>query len=447
MEKLQPSMQRAYERNVLADEKKDVKTDEERVLLAFSKRLYEHSESLSLCDYWFFGYEIPRISKEFDLLRFGKDCVINVELKRMADEEKIVKQLIQNRSYLSVLHLPVHSFTYVADEDQLWCYEDGELSESSFEDLALLIAGQKRMHVENPDELFAPAAYLISVLNEPERFLARTYFLTAQQEAFRKEINESLPNGKFLIRGEFGTGKTLLLYDLLRTVTEEKKYSVSLIHCGTLCRGHEVLKEAGLEIFDQSILNDESFHRDVLLLDEAHRLSDEQYEKLLESDSAIVMAEDKNFNPREDHEVTVLSLTHKIRVNRETAGFVSALFYLPSAERGVFCPSAQLIGLDREEELQETVYYLKSKGYKFLSAIHPDAVHPDDVLGQEFDRVAVLADDRFYYDHNGRLSSKRNEKDTEELYDSMTRVRHEIALIVYQNPQLLNAMASVFAST
>ena len=52
----------------------------------------------------FYSFQIPRLGKEFDLLEVKEKQIINIELKSGAvSEEAIRRQLIQNRSYLSVL--------------------------------------------------------------------------------------------------------------------------------------------------------------------------------------------------------------------------------------------------------------------------------------------------------------------------------------------------------
>ena len=38
---------------------------------------------------FYVGYTIPQIGKEFDLLRFGEDYLVNIEIKNSSTEEKI----------------------------------------------------------------------------------------------------------------------------------------------------------------------------------------------------------------------------------------------------------------------------------------------------------------------------------------------------------------------
>jgi len=56
--------------------------------------------------YFYIGYRVPKISREFDLLIFSQQYdVINIELKSNINyaKEKIKKQLINNKYYLSTI--------------------------------------------------------------------------------------------------------------------------------------------------------------------------------------------------------------------------------------------------------------------------------------------------------------------------------------------------------
>lgn len=71
-------------------------------------------------DNFYLNYSIPQIGKEFDLLRFGTQSVVDIEIKRSASIEKITKQLVRNEYYLSFLpHKSKRLFTYVCDTGQL----------------------------------------------------------------------------------------------------------------------------------------------------------------------------------------------------------------------------------------------------------------------------------------------------------------------------------------
>lgn len=53
-----------------------------------------------------FGFEIPRIGKEFDLLRLGKNYNINIEIKNSSSSDKKRKQIETGAYYLKSLETP-----------------------------------------------------------------------------------------------------------------------------------------------------------------------------------------------------------------------------------------------------------------------------------------------------------------------------------------------------
>lgn len=72
------------------------------------------------------GYKIPQIDKEFDLLRFGENYILNVEIKSILKEDDAKEQLIKNRYYLASLRKKIKSFTYVAEHNSFYQLDDDE---------------------------------------------------------------------------------------------------------------------------------------------------------------------------------------------------------------------------------------------------------------------------------------------------------------------------------
>ncbi len=95
---------------------------------------------ISYFDGFWFSYTIEHIGKEFDLLKLSenRDCVLNIELKSGAiEEDRIRKQLEQNRYYLSHVGRTILSYTYVLEEDTFYCLNDhGYLKKCTEEELA-----------------------------------------------------------------------------------------------------------------------------------------------------------------------------------------------------------------------------------------------------------------------------------------------------------------------
>ena len=85
----------------------------------------------------------------------------------------------------------------------------------------------------NIEELFRAELYLISPLREPERFLQKEYFLTAQQRDIERQILKGIRakhSDYYWFSGLPGTGKTLLLYDIAMKLSGKQR--VCMIHCG-----------------------------------------------------------------------------------------------------------------------------------------------------------------------------------------------------------------------
>ena len=89
---------------------------------------------------WFYAFSIPQIGKEFDLLKISaENVIINIELKSQeVTFEKIEKQLIQNRYYLSHIASEIFSFTYMKCNDgiaRVYKYENNSLKQTSIDEL------------------------------------------------------------------------------------------------------------------------------------------------------------------------------------------------------------------------------------------------------------------------------------------------------------------------
>ena len=117
----------------------EIKDAEVNDLKSLIKILNDRDGIKSIFNQFYVGYKIPQIAKEFDLLRFGIDSVINVELKNSSTEEKILKQLKQNRYYLSFLNKKIYNYTFVENTKKLYLLNDELLKEVNFLDLAKLL--------------------------------------------------------------------------------------------------------------------------------------------------------------------------------------------------------------------------------------------------------------------------------------------------------------------
>ena len=128
---------------------------------------------------FYVGYQIPQIGKEFDLLRFGKNCIINIDLKKTSTKAIIQKQLKRNKYYLGFIGNVTHNFCFQSHTKELFYLSDNdELESADYLCLVKLLEDQKINNISNIDNLFNPSDYLVYPFNSTEKFIKDEYFLT-----------------------------------------------------------------------------------------------------------------------------------------------------------------------------------------------------------------------------------------------------------------------------
>ena len=460
-----------------------------RYLCGFpSSRKYRHDEVLAVyellkdtslttagADGFLYGYTIPQLSKEFDLLKITSNYVINIELKGQdPGETQRKKQLSQNAHYLKMLGKKLRLFSYVSSRHKLYELVDGKMIDVDFSILqaACVFSGD----APDLDKIFEPKNILVSPLNEPTRFLRGEYLLTDRQEEIKCELFKKMGTAKsffFGITGAPGTGKTLLLYDIAVTLAR-KGSNILVIHTGKLCDGHTTLSLScpNLEIIPVKYLRYREIKRvDYVLIDEAQRLwpsALDKIEKWFEKANTLCIFSydpEQRLSHTEYHMKTAekicymcgensVKLKGRIRTNKELAGFIEALFDLKKRKKGNY-ENVKIYFESNKKEAVSFAKSLKKSGYQYI-AITPsyfkndldfqsDSVNSHRVIGQEFDKVCMILGDYFCY-YNGKLSAVSHPNPdymtVKLLYQGLTRARTGIALVI-TNPDLLGEILSI----
>lgn len=458
----------------------DLKDAEINDLAALVKSLIDNGCSAAELDHFFLGYKIPQIGKEFDLLRFGENYHLNFELKSTSTEPKILKQLKRNRYYLKFLGQPVHHFTFQTDTKTLYRLKDDDTLEAVEAGVLVgLLQNQEIRNLYNADGLFNPSDYLVSPFNSTDMFLNGEYFLTNQQEELQnqilKSINTSTTATFISLTGGAGTGKTLLAFDVVKSVIGEGK-KVLIIHCGQLNDGHQKLIESGWEIipirgFKTKKLTD----FDLVLVDEAQRLNQDQVDRIKkevnENGSNCLFSYDR-LQTLASHEErcdaggqinticagNIYSLSEKIRTNREIANFLKALFdnqrnFGPANSENIqirYFDNAMdvrnfLVSLNDEdwEVLRFTPSQYKNEFHESYSDAGSKTSH--QIIGQEFEGVAVVIDKHFTYNNDGKLIYRGGVyySAPKMLFQNITRARKRLLIVVQQNEELLERCMAI----
>ena len=451
-----------------------IKSWEVESVRMLADRLYGILGNISLLNFYY-SFQIPKLGKEFDLLCVSDNKVINIELKsRDVSDEKIKKQLEQNRQYLSLLGKNIRSYTYISDQDRLVRYTNsGRLVESDMEQLAMDMQNQDDFYEDHLEKLFVEEKYLVSPLTDPDKFLRREYFLTSQQRDIKKKILGNIGINPKCIQGFTGlpgTGKTLLLYDIAMEMSDKDK--VCVLHYGSYPEEMVMLNSRLKRIdFYQCNGNDTEYIQCInqykaVFIDEGHRISKDVLQQVVEitseamipviisydNESGIATSERRFSNVDSIEalpEYVKYTLTNRIRMNAELSSFIGIIMKLELKHRRKEYPSVSVSYANNANEATAFVKDYKHRGYIYIrkanedidSENHEDEIDSTIATCKEFDKVVMVIDDSYSYDNEGNLissSCESNESSVRMLFHGLSRAKSQIALVVVNNASVFD---------
>ena len=409
---------------------------------------------------FFYSFQIPRLGKEFDLLQIKEDQIVNIELKSgVVSDEAICRQLLQNRYYLSVLGRTIHSYTYISSQNRLVRLTNHDhIAEADWDELCRALKRESPDYDGNIEELFRAELYLISPLREPERFLQKEYFLTAQQRDIKRQILKKIreeQTGYFSFSGLPGTGKTLLLYDIAMKLSNRQQ--VCIIHCGEAGKKWEILHKrlqridflTDNQLETQFSLDD--YH--AILVDEAHLLSVEKLNVLLDmsENRPIIFSSDSEemISPKEMDQSTMkrmedlpdlqtFRLTNRIRTNAELSSFIQNMMHLPVRKNQNGYPHVSVVYANDEKEADTLVQDYVRQGYQYFQQMEGAELGVTAVRDTE--KMVVMLDERYYYDEDQYLRSRNpmqnGQSEVRRLFHLLNQAKENLAFVVKENETL-----------
>lgn len=394
---------------------------------------------------FFYSFQILRLGKEFDLLQVKENQIVNIELKSGAvSEDAIRRQLIQNRYYLAILGRPVRSYTYISSQNRLVRLTNHDhIVEAEWEQLCAELQEKSADFSGDLEDLFQAEWYLISPLTQPERFLKKEYFLTAQQKDIERQILKSIRikrGGYYHFSGLPGTGKTLLLYDIAMKLSGRQM--VCIIHCGASGqewkRLHERLRRI-VWVSDSQITAEMRLDEyGTVLVDEAHLLDKETLENIVEAAGKrpVIFTSDceDQLSPEEVDqsvklgiaklpEIQTFRLTNRIRTNEEISSFVQNMMHIPDYKSGRRFPHVTVFYANDDQEAANLIQDAKKQGYQHLLE--------SEVAEKAYDSVAIILDGNYFYDSKKYLRSKK--RTVRNLFHQLNSAKEKLMLIVKDN--------------
>lgn len=445
----------------------------------------EMHPKMKILDRYYIGYKIPQIGKEFDLLRIGTNCIVNIELKLESTNEKILKQLIRNQYYLSFLDKEVYCFTFVHNENKLYQLINNDrtqLVEADYSQLCDILNEMELIEITDIDALFNPNNYLVSPFNFTEKFITSEYFLTHQQEEIKKDILvwiDQKTKNFISLTGAAGTGKTLLIYDIAKELSHQDN-QVLIIHCGNLNHGQILLNtDYKWNIRPVKYGYNNNFNDyDLIIVDEVQRIYPYQLKAIIDRIKAVnkkcIFSFDRKqclspdeFNWNNIDVISSISdkiytLTTKIRTNKEIADFIKRLFDKSIPIESHNYPNVEISFFSTYANVRSHLAYLKDNGwtvFNYTPGLHKIYYYeqrynipgiadtPHSIIGQEFDNVVGVIDEYFFYDENQKLTENtelwrvglaKYYSQKGMLYQILTRTRRRIHLVIINNKDILN---------
>ena len=438
--------------------------------------------TVSEADGFYFGFVIPQIGKEFDLLKVTAKYCLNIELKSQdVTEENILAQLLKNRHYLTMLGRELMLFTVVTDT--LTCYrltDDNELERTDTSEIAKAVKKCNSAYHGKIEKLFRASEYLISPRTSPEKFLQGQYFLTPAQEYVKASLLDAIRNTPFCaffhISGRPCTGKTLLLYDLAKYLSES---GCTLIICSNEPSDGLITISRSIENLDFMAASDLKSEQQLskyenILVDETLRLNVSAFDMICRSaldydqicifstdpDTLLTTAEkgyDISGRIRRLDLAGEYELSERLHMNMEIYTFIQKLRHLKyKTEKSYEFEHISVNYANDEGEACELIKYYRNKGYVFINAHltedDPFADLKEDfsnqhIIGREYNRVVLLMDSSFRYDEEGFLKGiPQPDPDCPYpniFYQGITRVRDRLSVVILDAPDLLRDVLSI----
>ncbi|PNZ71418.1 hypothetical protein CD111_12305, partial [Mammaliicoccus stepanovicii] len=92
----------------------EIKEVEKDGIVKLVQELHLYDNSVSYFDGFYLNYRIKQINPEFDLLKYTKEGILNIELKSKADETKVLNQQNKSYFYLKAVSSELDIITYIS---------------------------------------------------------------------------------------------------------------------------------------------------------------------------------------------------------------------------------------------------------------------------------------------------------------------------------------------
>lgn len=413
-----------------------------------------------------------RSNTQFDLLKPFGEKVINIEFKAAEPQKNTLNQAFEHFRFLRMKYSTVQVFVYRNDLNTLFLFDSDKMKLVEVNIEVLVNSIPKGVDDVEPLLKMEQSDFLVSPYNKPDEFMDSLYELTGKQKKAKNAVLDN-PTGVHVIKGGPGAGKSLVIIDIMKDLIG-KGLKVALIMGAKPGNGQKRLAELmGFKLFwffNISDLN-EIGKFDAYVFDESQRITQGVINSALgmPDETLRIFSVDQNqvVHPDEENRdvesqldgvkgANIIKLPNSVRSKPEFISFFKRFFDLHAKHAELLdYPSVKLTYFKQEQNFKD---YLKMQKQLFrITVLEPDnfyspyygtttgnkkineSMNVKDVIGQEFEDVLVVLDDKAYYDQNDILQYEINGYPydaTKMLYQAITRATRSIEIVVTSNRDL-----------
>lgn len=434
-------------------------------------------------DGYFWGIKIGRkLDEEFDILRFGTNSIVNIELKSDLSKDGLASlrdQLRRHKRVLQFLEENLYLYVYIRSNDEIYKLSDNEeLISCNFDEI---MNDVEESYIDsNRLEELDMTNLIISPYTDPDEFSKRNYQLIQQQKSVKQRAFDSTK--KFIsIKGRAGTGKSLVLFDLAKKYIENDK-DIILYFTGQLDEYSIITDSIGFNVKPIKFFSENEANKyDIVMFDEAQRLYPAQYKEIITfNNEKIIFCYDpaqtlsfkelgdsleSNLKELDNHQE--LKLKDNIRAKPEIYDFISRIleknarftqphsynndinlvYFNKKEEASIYiqekCENEEFVSVELSSYTTRSTNKVKRA---MVSGEGSKTAH--QVIGREFNNVLVTIDEHFYYDSDGILKSDYQEYypylEREGILQAMTRAKNKLVIVIINNPEVMEAVKEIY---
>src|SRR5699024_4364032 len=137
----------------------DIKEVEKEGIVKLVQELHLCDNRISYFDGFYLNYRIKQINPEFDLLKYTKEGILNMELKSKADKIKVLKQQRNSFFYLKAVSHELDIITYISNENIFYKYDSNKnlTYQIDTNEVIKILGKYKTIESTHLDDIFKPS--------------------------------------------------------------------------------------------------------------------------------------------------------------------------------------------------------------------------------------------------------------------------------------------------